>query len=50
MKFLENLIGKENIVMAQVHYDEDTPHLQAYFLHIVNEVKEIVIKEIQKKI
>lgn len=25
--------------MAQVHYDEDTPHLQAYFLPIVNEVK-----------
>ena len=39
MKFLEDLLGKENIVMAQVHYDEDTPHLQAYFLPIVNEVK-----------
>lgn len=39
MKFLEDLVGKENIVMAQVHYDEDTPHLQAYFLPIVNEVK-----------
>ena len=39
MKFLENLVGKENMVMAQVHYDEDTPHLQAYFLPIVNEVK-----------
>ena len=39
MKFLEDLIGKENIVMAEVHYDEDTPHLQAYFLPIVNEVK-----------
>lgn len=39
MKFLENLVGKENIVMAQVHYDEDTPHLQVYFLPIVNEVK-----------
>ena len=25
--------------MAQIHYDEDTPHLQAYFLPIVNEVK-----------
>ncbi|MEG1141351.1 MAG: hypothetical protein RSB77_02535 [Bacilli bacterium] len=25
--------------MAQVHYDEDTPHLQAYFLPAVNEVK-----------
>lgn len=39
MKFLEDLVGKENIVMAQVHYDEDTPHLQAYFLPIVNEIK-----------
>ena len=39
MKFLEDLVGKENIIMAQVHYDEDTPHLQAYFLPIVNEVK-----------
>ena len=39
IKFLEDLVGKENIVMAQVHYDEDTPHLQAYFLPIVNEVK-----------
>lgn len=39
MKFLEDLVGKENIVMAQIHYDEDTPHLQAYFLPIVNEVK-----------
>ena len=39
MKFLKNLVGEENIVMAQVHYDEDTPHLQAYFLPVVNEVK-----------
>lgn len=39
MKFLKHLVSKENIVMAQVHYDEDTPHLQAYFLPIVNEVK-----------
>ena len=39
MKFLEDFVGKENIVMAQVHYDKDTPHLQAYFLPIVNEVK-----------
>lgn len=39
IKFLEDLVGKENIVMAQVHYDEDTPHLQAYFLPVVNEVK-----------
>ena len=25
--------------MAQVHFDEDTPHLQAYFLPVVDEVK-----------
>ena len=25
--------------MAQVHFDEDTPHLQVYFLPLVNEVK-----------
>lgn len=39
MNFLEDLVGKENIVVAQVHYDKDTPNLQAYFLPIVNEVK-----------
>lgn len=39
MKFLQDIVGKENIVMAQVHYDEDTSHLQAYFLPIVNKVK-----------
>ena len=32
-------VGEENIVMAQVHFYEDTPHLQAYFLPVVNEVK-----------
>src|SRR5699024_1631032 len=39
MEYLENYVGKENIVLAQVHYDEDTPHLQAYFMPIVNETK-----------
>ena len=37
--FLKELVGEENIVMAQVHFDEDTPHLQVYFLPVVNEVK-----------
>ncbi|MEG1900481.1 MAG: plasmid recombination protein [Bacilli bacterium] len=37
--FLKDKFGEENIVMAYVHYDEDTPHLQAYFLPVVNEVK-----------
>lgn len=39
MEFLKQYVGEENIVLVQVHYDEDTPHLQAYFLPIVNEVK-----------
>ena len=39
MEFLKNYVGEENIILAQIHYDEDTPHLQAYFLPIVNEVK-----------
>ena len=37
--FLKELVSEENIVIAQVHFDEDTPHLQAYFLPVVNEVK-----------
>ena len=39
MEFLKNYVGEENIVLAQVHYDEDTPHLQAYFIPVVNKVK-----------
>src|SRR5574344_1308131 len=39
MDYLKEFVGEENIILAQVHYDEDTPHLQAYFLPIVNEVK-----------
>lgn len=39
MDYLKDLVGEENIILAQIHYDEDTPHLQAYFLPIVNEVK-----------
>lgn len=39
MDYLKELVGEENIILAQVHYDEDTPHLQAYFMPIVNEVK-----------
>ncbi len=38
MEYLKEFVGEENIILAQVHYDEDTPHLQAYFLPIVNEV------------
>ena len=39
MDFLKNYVGEENILLAQIHYDEDTPHLQAYFLLIVGKVK-----------
>ena len=43
-QFLENFVGKENVVYAEVHYDEDTPHLQFYFLPVVNEVKRKVFE------
>lgn len=39
MEYLKDLVGEENIILAQIHYDEDTPHLQVYFLPIVNKVK-----------
>ncbi len=39
MGFLEDYVGKENILLAQIHYDEDTPHLQAYFVPVVDKVK-----------
>ena len=42
--FLEQLVGKENIVYAEVHYDEDTPHMHFYFLPVVNEVKRKVFE------
>lgn len=42
--FLEYLVGKENIVYAKVHYDEDTPHMHFYFIPVVNEVKRKVFE------
>ena len=39
MEFLKSYVGEENILLAQVHYDEDTPHLQAYFVPVVNKMK-----------
>lgn len=42
--FLEDLVGKENIVYAGVHYDEDTPHMHFYFIPVVNEVKRKVFE------
>lgn len=39
MEFLKKYVGEENILLAQIHFDEDTPHLQAYFVPVVNKVK-----------
>ena len=39
MDFLKDYVGEENIILAQIHYDEDTPHLQAYYIPVVNKVK-----------
>ena len=39
IKSKDDIPEEVNIVIAQVHFDEDTPHLQAYFLPVVNEVK-----------
>ena len=43
--FLEKLVGKENIVCAQIHYDEDTPHMHFYFLPVIDEVKRKVFEK-----
>lgn len=32
------------MIYAQVHYDEDTPHLHFYFMPVVNEVKRKVFE------
>lgn len=37
--FLENLVGKDNVIYAEIHYDEDTPHMHFYFMPVVNEVR-----------
>ncbi len=39
MEFLKDYVDEENILLAQIYYDEDTPHLQAYFIPVVNKVK-----------
>ena len=44
-EFLENLVGKDNIVYSEIHYDEDTPHMHFYFLPVVNEVKRKVFEK-----
>lgn len=42
--FLAEFVGKENIVYAEVHYDEDTPHMHFYFLPVVDKVKRKVFE------
>ena len=59
MEFLKEYVGEENILLSQIHYDEDTPHLQAYFVPVVSKVKRkcfvkdengnVVKEEIKKK-
>lgn len=59
MEFLKQYVGEENILLSQIHYDEDTPHLQAYFIPVVNKVKRkcyakdnngnIIKEEVKKK-
>ena len=43
-RFMSNIVGKENVVYAGVHFDEDTPHIHFYFLPIVNQVKRKVFE------
>lgn len=43
-KFLEDFVGKENIIYASVHLDEDTPHMHFYFLPVVDKVKRKVFE------
>lgn len=43
-KYLEDFVGKENIIYASVHLDEDTPHMHFYFLPVVDRVKRKVFE------
>ena len=43
-QFLSNIVGKENVVYAGVHFDEDTPHMHFYFLPVVDHVRRKVFK------
>ena len=45
MEFLKDYVGEENILLSTVHYDEDTPHLQAYFLPVVNQARKKVFEK-----
>lgn len=37
--FLENLVGKNNVVYAKIHYDKNTQHMHSHFMLIVDEVR-----------
>ncbi len=37
--FVSNYVGKDNIVYASIHMDEDTPHLHIYWLPVVDSVQ-----------
>lgn len=43
-QFLSNIVGKENVVYAGIHFDEDTPHMHFYFLPVVDHVKRKVFE------
>lgn len=32
-------LARKNIILTQAYFDEDTPHLQSYFLPVVKEVR-----------
>ena len=42
--FLENLVGKDNVIYAQIHYDEDTPHLHFSLCLLLMKLKEKFLK------
>lgn len=37
-EFIKNEVGEKNILTAEVNFDEDTPHMQIYFLPVVDKV------------
>ena len=41
---MANKVGKENVVYAGVHFDEDTPHMHFYFIPVVDKVKRKVFE------
>lgn len=43
-KYLEDFVGKENIIYAAVHLDEDTPHMHFYFIPVVDKVRRKVFE------